>query len=652
MKVALIGNPNSGKTSLFNELTGSNQKIGNWPGVTIEKKEGRVFGTDISIVDLPGVYSLIPYTSEEIVSRDYLLNEKPDLVINIIDSTALERSLYLTTQLLDLNLNVVLALNMTDLLISRGIVLDENKLASELGVRAVKISAKKGIGIKELLNIISTNKVCSCKVKIYSAIIEKEINNVKKQFNLANYFEAIELLKTDKNDSENQYLKRAKQIIEKIYDSDIEEIFANEKYCFISKVRDKCLDLKDKKETTTDKLDRIFLHRILAIPIFVVIMSFVYILSVGIVGKFSTAFLNNFFASCGKWVDSFFYRQGVSVWIRSLVVDGIIAGISSVLSFVPSLIILFACISFLESTGYMSRIALIFDRVFRKFGLGGKSLIPFIVGTGCSVPAITTTKTIECKEEREMTIMLSPFVPCSAKLPIISLFAGFFFSEKSGLVTASFYFLSIAIIVFSAILLKKFVYKNQTTSFISELPEYKLPSLKYVTKDVFDKTKNFIVRVGTVIVVCCITVWFLSSFGLNFKFCNDIQDSILAKIGNLFGWFFYPIIGEWNWAVSISAIQGLIAKEQVVSSMSVIAGLDASNGVVSIFSSGIFSCFSKVTAYAFVAFNLFSAPCVSAIAAMKGEFKSTRKTIFAVVFQILIAWIISCAISLVGGLVL
>ncbi len=640
MKVALIGNPNCGKTSLFNKLTGSNQKVGNWPGVTIEKKEGLLLKTDIEIIDLPGVYSLSPYSSEEKVSRDFLLNEKPDIVLNVIDSTLLERSLYLTSQLFDMGARVVIALNMNDLLEKKGISLDEEKLSEELGVSAIKVSAKSGFGINELVEALSGKKVCEFQKgpEIYSGFVEKEILLSSKELNLENKFLVVEALAGSCSEF------RSKQVLEKLYKMDSSQVFASQKYDFIERVRDKCLTVKNKKETISDKLDKVFLNRWLALPIFAVIMCLVYVLSVGVVGKFSTALIGEKVADFSIKVQSFLQKSGASDWAISLLINGIIAGLGSVLSFLPELVVIFLCISILETTGYMSRVAFMFDRLFKNFGLSGKSLVPFIVGTGCSVPAISLTKTIENESEREMTTICTPFVPCSAKLPIISLFVGYFFPGHSGLMTALFYFLAIILILLSSLILKNIFYKTQTASFVSELPEYKLPSFKYVSRDVFDKAKDFVVRAGTIIVFCSVIVWFLSSFSWNFRFSESIENSILAGIGRCFAWIFYPIIGEMNWAVSVSAIQGLIAKEQVVSSLGVLAGLSQNGAIGSIFSSGIFSGFTKASAIAFVSFNLFSAPCMASIGAMKNELKSTKKTILALLFQVGLAWLVSSLI--------
>ena len=657
MKVALVGNQNSGKTTLFNALTGSNQKIGNWPGVTIERKEGTLLKTDdITIVDLPGIYSLSPYTSEEEISRNYLLEEKPEVVVNIVDATSIERSLYLTTQLMELDCKVIMALNMADLLVKRGLTINEEKLAKELGVKVVTISALKNTGIDKLIDEIKGVDVTkkTTKKEIFSKEIEKEIDVIGNLLNKDNArFIAVKNLEDDellKNQEIAENVLKSREKIEKHFKTDIEQIIANERYNFIVSIRDKVLTKIEIKETVTEKLDKVFLNKWAAIPIFAVIMFAVYYLSVGVIGMATVDLIDGWFGSLGEWVSEGLTNLGASDWAISLVVDGVIAGIGAVLNFVPQLIILFLCISILETSGYMSRISFMFDKIFRKFGLSGKSLIPFIVGSGCSVPAIMTCRTIEDEQEKQMTIMLTPFVPCSAKLPIIALFAGAFFPNNSGLISASLYFFAIVIIIISAILMRKFVYKAKTTTFISELPEYKLPSPKYVVRDVFDKSWSFIKRAGTVILFCSLIVWFLGSFSWTFEYGVAVENSMLAGIGSAFSWIFYPILGELNWAASVSAIQGLVAKEQVVSSMTVIAGL-AEGAENMIFTTSIFSGFTGLSAYAYMVFNLFSAPCFGAIGAMKREFGSTKKTVIAVLFQTGIAWVLSSLVFGIGSLI-
>lgn len=537
MKVGLVGNQNSGKTTLFNCLTGMNAKIGNWPGVTIEKKVGTIKGTKHEITDLPGIYSLSPYSAEEEVSRNFVFNENPDVIINIVDATCLERSLFLTTQLLESNCKVIVALNMADKLEEKGLTIDEKKMEEMLGAKVLKISALKEIGVEELI---------------------KEINKP---------------LKSKQNKVIPEYLS-------KDYDLEKYEEIVNKKYSFISKVIENSIKKKIKPEAISDKLDKIFLNRWLAFPIFIIIMFLIYYLSVGIVGSFTVDLVGDSIGSFGEYIGNLMQNLGASEWVNSLVVDGIIAGVGAVLGFVPQLIILFTCISLLETTGYMSRISLLLDKIFRKIGLSGKSLIPFIVGSGCSVPGIMGTRIIENEDERKMTAILTPFIPCSAKLPIIALFAGYFFPNSSGIASSSLYFFAIMVIIISALIMKKFVFKHTSTTYISELPEYKLPSAKYILKDVLDKVMAFIKRAGTTILLCSIIIWFLLSFSFKMEYGVDVEESILAGIGTKISWVFKPILGENSWEATVSALQGLVAKEQVVSSMAVINGLaeDASQG--------------------------------------------------------------------------
>jgi len=585
-----------------------------------------------------------------------LLEEKPEVVVNIVDATSIERSLYLTTQLMELDCQVIMALNMADLLVKKGLTINEEKLAKELGVKVVTISALKNTGIDKLIDEIKGVDVTkkTTKKEIFPKEIEKEIDVIGNLLNKDNArFIAVKNLEDDellKNQEISENVLKSREKIEKHFKTDIEQIIANERYNFIVSIRDKVLTKIEIKETVTDKLDKVFLNKWAAIPIFAVIMFAVYYLSVGVIGMSTVDLIDGWFSSLGEWVSEGLTNLGASDWAVSLVVDGVIAGIGAVLNFVPQLIILFLCISILETSGYMSRISFMFDKIFRKFGLSGKSLIPFIVGSGCSVPAIMTCRTIEDEQEKQMTIMLTPFVPCSAKLPIIALFAGAFFPNNSGLISASLYFFAIVIIIISAILMRKFVYKAKTTTFISELPEYKLPSPKYVVRDVFDKSWSFIKRAGTVILFCSLIVWFLGSFSWTFEYGVAVEDSMLAGIGSAFSWIFYPILGELNWAASVSAIQGLVAKEQVVSSMTVIAGL-AEGAENMIFTTSIFSGFTGLSAYAYMVFNLFSAPCFGAIGAMKREFGSTKKTVIAVLFQTGIAWVLSSLVFGIGSLI-
>ncbi len=653
MKVALVGNQNSGKTTLFNCLTGMNAKIGNWPGVTIEKKTGKIKGTEHEITDLPGIYSLSPYSTEEEVSRQFVFEENPEVIINIVDATSLERSLYLTTQLMELNTKVIVALNMADILEKKGISIDTKKLEKALGTKVYKISALKETGIDELIKEINNSEDLQRK-DVFDSSIENAVSQIEDKISSKHKkFVAVKLLENDERFKENRNIEIDKIILnlEENYDTDLEEVIATERYNFIEKVKKESVIEKKTSESLSDKLDKVFLNKFAAFPIFVVIMFLVYYLSVGIVGSATVEWVGSGVDFIGEHVGEFLESIGTSEILNSLVVDGIIAGVGAVLGFVPQLIILFLCIVLLETTGYMSRIALLLDKIFRKIGLSGKSLIPFIVGSGCSVPGIMGSRIIENEDERKMTTILTPFIPCSAKLPIIALFAGYFFEENSGIVSASLYFFAIAVIILSALIMKKFVFTKTSSTYISELPEYKIPSVKYVAKDVFDKVVAFIKRAGTVILLCSIIIWFLLSFSFSLEYGVDIEDSILASIGNKISWIFYPMIGENSWGATVSAIQGLVAKEQVVSSMAVIAGLaeDVEEGS-GIFGDGsIFSSFTAASAYAFMVFNLFSAPCFGAIGAMRRELGGTKKMLKAVAFQTVCAWILASIVYQIGS---
>ena len=629
MKIVLVGNQNSGKTTLFNTLTGMNAKIGNWPGVTIEKKVGIIKNTDYELVDLPGIYSLSPYSIEEEVSKRFILEEKPDVIINIIDSTSLERSLYLTTQLLELDCKIIVALNMVDILEKKGFIINEKELERSLQTKVLKISALKGTGIDSLIiEIGEPNKKRN--LSFYDVQTEQKIKQKESELQIPNKrFVAIKQLEED---------------------SEFEEIIATERYDFIENIKKNVIikNVSKSQENMSDKLDKVFLNKWLAFPIFVGIMFCVYYLSVGVVGRFTVDFISQAIQYLSQNVRGLLENLNVSEWINSLIVDGIIAGVGSVLGFIPQLIILFICISVLETTGYMSRIALLLDKIFRKIGLSGKSLIPFIIGSGCSVPGIMGTRIIENSNEREMTTILTPFIPCSAKLPVIAMFSGYFFDKYSGLVSASLYFLAITIIILSAMVMKKWIYKKNNSTYISELPEYKLPSAKYVFKDVFDKTISFIKRAGSVILMCSIIIWFLLSFSFKFEYGVNVENSILSWIGRAISWIFYPMLGVNSWGATVSTIQGLVAKEQVISSMTVIAGLsEEASG--QIFKTGIFSFFTPASAYAFMVFNLFSAPCFGAIGALEKELGTFEKMLKVVIFQIVFAWSLAVLIYQVGS---
>ena len=678
MKIALVGNQNSGKTTCFNELTGSNQKIGNWPGVTIERKEGLLKKTDnYVVVDLPGIYSLSPYSPEEEVSRRFVIDEKPDLIVNVVDATSLERSLYLTTQLLELDADVIIALNMTDRLESHGIKIDINKLSKKLGCSIFPISALTGEGIDNLINaIISKKYIKNQHIKIYPEDIECVIEKFVNVIHSSNKrFAAVKLIEDDQG-YHGLNTKKGEawvKMLEVDNDMDGEQLIASKRYDFIENIKKECLTCSPKKISLTDRLDKVFLNKWAAIPIFIVIMAFVYFLSIGIVGGFTTPLIDVFFHGAtpsepvtfnlifgtisvnmdfiglGPLLSDAILHANGSNWAASLVNDGIINGVGAVLSFFPQIVVMFICLSLLETTGYMSRIAFFLDRVFHNFGLSGKSLIPFIIGSGCSVPGISSTRIIEDENEKKSTMILTPFIPCSAKLPIITLFSSFFFTNFAWLISLSLYFIAIALILIFGYLFKKFIFKGEHTSFISELPEYRKPKASYVARDVWDKSFAFIKKAGTIILLFSILVWLLTRFTWSFEFLeiDKIDKSMLAGIGNAFAWFFYPMLGQWSWAATVSSIQGIVAKEQVVASMSVIAGSK------NIFIEGSpFAFLTGGTAYAFMAFNIFSIPCIASLGALKKELSNRKTFIFAIIFMLLVAWILATSIGVISRAVI
>ena len=689
MIIGLVGNQNAGKTTLFNALTGQNATIGNWPGVTIERKEGYIKGSeDLLLVDTPGVYSLSPYTSEEKVTRSFCLDSAPNLIINIVDATAMERSLYLTTQLMELDCDVIVAMNMADILEKKGITIDFKKLEEELGVSVVRISAKTGEGIDNLISLIKERKYKkNPKKQIFAPDVEKELlhlqndlyNELEDKKELR--FSAVKLFENDPyyQALSNESTRKEISELEKTYDMDREQIIADQRYQYVTKLKQNCCIEKAMPESITDKLDKIVLNKYLALPIFLLVIGLMYFLSVGVVGSITSDFIDALFNG-STTIDIFFHEvpfeieglgpllgnaienAGGSVWASDLLANGIIGGISTVLSFIPQLITLFVCLSVLEATGYMSRIAFFLDALFKKFGLSGKSIIPFIVGTGCSVPGIMTARTVENQKEKEMTAMLVPFVPCNAKLPIMSLLAGVIFPKAAWLVTFFCYLFSLFIILLASIILKKFFFKKGSASFISELPEYKLPNAYYVYRDARDKTLDFLERAGTTIFLCTFLVWFFTRFTWSFEYVGpkdsfanidsmNISASILASIGKGLAYLFIPAFGgHYSWGLTVSALQGLIAKEQVVSSLSVIAG--GGNNILA--SSSPFAFLSTMdangilTSLSFLCFNLFSIPCISAVSTLRRELGSTKKLVFTMSMELLIAYVISTIIGTIG----
>lgn len=656
MRIALVGNQNSGKTTLFNLLTGTNQKIGNWPGVTIERKLGVIRGTDFEIVDLPGVYSLSPYSIEEELSRNFLFEENVDLILNIVDSTSMERSLYLTTQLLELGIPMIIALNMSDIADKKGIHIDLKTLEERLDTTIVSISALKKTNV---FNLIQYIKRGDYRKNYYHHIYDHELedaivllkNSTKSQHPK---FLAIKLIEEDPTflQYHNDETKKIVDDLSKRYLRDMEQVVADERYRYIENIRDEAVTARHDQMTWTDRLDDVFLHRFFAIPIFMVIMFGIYYLAAGPVGGFTVQLVGRYMAIFSNWTRELLVDFGASSWSVSLVVDGMIAGVGAIMNFLPQLIILFLLISLLETTGYMSRIAFFLDRIFQKVGLSGKSLIPFIIGSGCSVPAIMSARTINDETEKRMTIMLTPFIPCSAKLPIITLFAGYFFKGNAGLVSASLYFFAIAIIFLSAFIMKKFWFKGKHSSFILELPDYKIPNVKFVVFDVFEKVKAFIQQAGSIILLASIAVWFLISFSWSLHYGINPELSILSSLGKVLAWIFYPMLGTSSWGAAVSAVQGLVAKEQIIASMAIIAGYsDTTSEGVLIFGSSIFGFFTPASAYAFMVFNLFSAPCFGAIGAMHKELGTTKKMWQAVLFQTGLAWILAVLVYQIGHII-
>jgi len=609
MKVALIGNQNSGKSTLFNTMTGLNQKIGNWPGVTIEKKVGIIKNTEIELIDLPGIYSLRAYTKEEEITSQFIQTSQLDAIINILDCNSISRGLYLTLQLLKQSVPVILVLNMYDVAEKKGLHIDEEALSQQLNnLPVIKISALTGQGVDIIISKLKE--------------IENLSNDIKNKLKQENSLKYIK--------SEEDEIKYAYQKIDGILEKTI-------------------IKKKVKNVNITDRLDKIFLDKYLAIPIFVLIMFVIYFISIEVVGNYTIDTMTNWFDSLAQNLKTWLLEQNTWEALISLIVDGILSGVSAVVSFLPQLVFLFISISCLEKVGYMSRISLIFDKLFKKLGMSGNSVISFILGTGCSVPGIMATRTIKNEKEKKITSILTPFIPCSAKLPIISLFTSYFFQENSGLIALSFYVLAILVIIFSSVLFQKWNKTKRETTYISELPEYRLPKFRQVLKDSWEKAWDFIKRAGSIILISSIIVWGLLSYSFNLEFGVDVQESILADIGRTFSWVFIPMVGENSWEIAVSSIQGLVAKEQVISSMAIIAGLESETVSHNIFVTGSpFTFFTPVSAYAYISFNLFSAPCFGAIGAMKKTLGGTKNMLKAVGFQIGLAYIISCLIYGIG----
>ena len=673
VKIALAGNPNCGKTTLFNALTGSNQFVGNWPGVTVEKKEGKLKGhKDVVLTDLPGIYSLSPYTLEEVVARNYILQEKPDAIINIVDGTNIERNLYLTTQILELGIPVIMAVNMMDIVEKNGDTIHIDKLKKKLGCEVVTISALKGTGITEAANkavsiaqshrkVTPVHEFCDKAEEIIGAVENKLTGVVPEE---QKRFFAIKLLERDDKIIEqmNTSVNVSAEIkeMEDEFDDDTESIITNERYVYISSIIGQCVTKARKdKLSTSDKIDRIVTNRWLALPIFAVVMFIVYYVSVTTVGAFVTDWTNDvlFGEIIPPAIESGLNAIGCAAWLQGLILDGIVAGVGAVLGFVPQMLVLFAFLAFLESCGYMARVAFIMDRIFRKFGLSGKSFIPMLIGSGCGVPGVMASRTIENDRDRKMTIMTTTFVPCGAKLPIIAMIAGAFFGN-SGWVSTSCYFVGIAAIICSGIILKKTkMFAGDPAPFVMELPAYHWPTVSNILRSMWERGWSFIKKAGTIILLSTIILWFLMSFGWeggSFGMVEELNESILSKIGTAIAWIFAPLgwtKGGEGWKLAVAAVTGLIAKENVVATFGMLYGFaEVAEDGAEIWGN-LAAAMTPIAAYGFLVFNLLCAPCFAAMGAIKREMNNTKWFLFAIGYQCGLAYLVSLCIYQIGTLV-
>ena len=670
IRIALAGNPNSGKTTLFNALTGATQYVGNWPGVTVEKKEGKYRKQkDVTITDLPGIYSLSPYTLEEVVARNYLLKEKPDAILNIVDATNLERNLYLTTQCLELGIPVVIALNMMDLIEKNGDRIDVKALSDKLGCKIVEISALKGTGIDKAANeVIAAAKSGIAPVPPkFSEDVESVLSSLSSVLSgvpadKQRWYEIKVFERDEKIGEQISYDKNAAEAIiaaaEEKMDDDSESIITNERYDFIADVLHGCYNKKNAGAMTiSDKIDQIVTNRILAIPIFLVVMWVVYFLAINTVGTMGTDWVNDvlFGEIVPGAVGGFLESIGTADWLSGLILDGIVAGVGAVLGFLPQMIVLFLCLAFLEGCGYMARIAFIMDRVFRRFGLSGKSFIPMMVGTGCGVPGVMASRTIENERDRRMTIMTTTFIPCGAKLPIIALIAGALF-DNSAWVAWSAYVVGVAAIVISGIILKKTkMFAGDPAPFVMELPAYHIPTASSIFHSVWERASSFVKKAGTVILLATILVWFLSSFGFYegaFRMLPEedfMEHSMLAAFGNAIAWLFTPL-GWGNWKSAVAAVTGLIAKENVVGTFGILYkyGGEVSEAGEEIWAN-LAAEMTAIAGYSFLVFNLLCAPCFAAIGAIKREMNSAKWTWFAIGYQCGFAYLSSLVIYQIGS---
>ena len=669
VKIALAGNPNCGKTTLFNALTGSNQFVGNWPGVTVEKKEGKLKGyKDVTVMDLPGIYSLSPYTLEEVVARNYLITDRPDVIINIVDGTNVERNLYLSTQLLELGIPVVMAVNMIDILEKSGDKIHIDKLRQRLGCEVVEISALKGTGIQkaaqkavilaEQKKEVSVVPKFSKEAEAVIAAVENKLTDVHPQ---QRRFFAIKLL--EKDDKIGTQLSRIPDVsaemkeLEDHFDDDTESIITNERYQYISSIIGECCTKSSTKQklSVSDRIDRIVTNRFAALPIFAAVMFLVYYVSVSTVGDILTGWTND--VLFGEWivpgVTNGLEAIGCADWLTGLVADGMVGGVGAVLGFVPQMLVLFIFLAFLEACGYMARVAFIMDRIFRKFGLSGKSFIPMLIGSGCGVPGVMASRTIENDRDRKMTIMTTTFVPCGAKLPIIALIAGAFFGN-AGWVSWSAYFVGIAAIICSGIILKKTkMFAGEPAPFVMELPAYHMPTVGNVLRSMWERGWSFIKKAGTIILLSTIILWFLQGFGWvdgNFTMleAQQLDSSILASIGGVIAPIFAPL-GWGDWKMAVAAVTGLIAKENVVATFGILFGYaEVAEDGAEIWST-LAAAMTGVAAYSFLVFNLLCAPCFAAMGAIKREMNNTKWFLFAIGYQCGLAYVVSLCIYQLGS---
>lgn len=665
IQVALAGNPNCGKTTLFNGLTGATQYVGNWPGVTVEKKEGKYKeDKDIKITDLPGIYSLSPYTLEEVVSREFLLNGNVDVVLNIIDGSNLERNLFLTTQILELGIPTVVAINMLDVIEKRKDSIDYKKLSKELGCPVLPISALKNTGIKELMaEVKKVANTQSLPKNIYAGKVLNALNTIEASLPSSieasrRFFYAIKLFERDDKIEASIKSKAEASVIEtveKSMDDDSESIITDARYTYITSVIKDCYK-KGSKEvlTTSDKIDRFVTNRVLALPIFALVMWFVYYISVTTVGTIVTDWTNDvlFGEIIPPAVDNFLTSIQCADWLHGLVVDGIIGGVGAVIGFVPQMLVLFFFLAILEDCGYMARVAFIMDRIFRKFGLSGKSFIPMLIGTGCSVPAVMASRTIESDRDRKMTIMTTTFIPCGAKMPIIGLIAGAIFHGASW-VAPSAYFVGMAAVIVSGIMLKKTkLFAGDPAPFVMEMPAYHTPRAVNVLRSMWERGSSFIKKAGTIILLSTIVLWFLQGFGWEkgaFGMVDDIDHSILSSIGQTFAWIFSPL-GWGDWKAAVASVTGLIAKENVVATFGQLYGFAEVAEEGNEFWGQLSASFTPLAAYSFMIFNLLCAPCFAAMGAIKREMNNTKWFWIAIGYQCGFAYICSLIVYQLGSL--